>query len=477
MGKGKRVLSGLEPQKVFEYFEDICAIPHGSGNTKQISDYCVDFAKYHNLYYYQDEKNNVIIKKPASDGYENCPAVIIQGHLDMVCEKDADCQIDFFKDGLDIYVDGDFISARGTTLGGDDGIAVAMALSVLADDSLSHPQLEVLFTVDEETGMYGAEFLDADRLEGKMLLNIDSEEEGVLTSGCAGGARVDIKMPLCAQVFTGQGFKITLYDFLGGHSGTEIAKSIYNPNIIMGELLREINGEWHIVEFSGGLKDNAIPVTSECTIICEKEGLLGAVQKICDKYKIGTDNDFKIKYDSVNLQNATIYSFESSKGAACLLGDLPNGVQEMSPYIDGLVQTSLNLGVLKIEDAKLCLTYAVRSSVADSKLRLIEKLEKTATGYGCEFLQFGHYPAWEYKDDSALREKMILVYERLFGKKPAVDVIHAGLECGLFCEKIKELDAVSFGPDLYDIHTTKERMSISSVLRTYRFLCEVLKEL
>ncbi len=477
MEKEKRVLGKIEPESVFEYFEDICAIPHGSGNTKQISDWCVAFAKEHNLYYYQDEKNNVIIRKSATVGYETHPTVIIQGHLDMVCEKDADCKIDFSKDGLSIYLQDGMISAHGTTLGGDDGIAVAMAMSILADNTLSHPEIEALFTVDEETGMYGAEFLDTSSLKGKLLLNIDSEAEGVLTVGCAGGARADIKMPLESALASGEAFKITLYGFLGGHSGTEIAKSIYNPNIIMGSFLRLLDNEWYLVDIKGGLKDNAIPVMCESVIYSNQKTVERARKRFESTYQKQLNNDFKIKIEKAEEQSKNAFSLEDSKKAAELLGAVPNGVIEMSEDINGLVQTSLNLGVLKIEDSNLQLTFAVRSSVSQSKAKLIEKLQKTADEFGCEFTSFGHYPAWEYKKDSVLRDKMVFVYERMFGAKPKIDVIHAGLECGLFCEKISELDAVSFGPDLFDIHTTRERMSVESVRRTYEFLCQVLKEL
>ena len=476
MEKAKGVLAGIEPQSVFKYFEQICAIPHGSGNTKMISDYCVEFAKRHGLLCYQDEKNNIIIKKEASQGYEKHPPVIIQGHLDMVCEKEADCDIDFSKDGLDICLNGDMISAKGTTLGADDGIAIAMAMSLLADNTLWHPAIEALFTVDEETGMYGAAALDVSRLNGKMLLNIDSEVEGVLTAGCAGGARTDIGLPLTRESSCGECFKITLDGFAGGHSGIEIAKSVYNSNIIMGSFLQLLEGDWRIADISGGLKDNAIPVLTECVLVAESQQIDRAVAAFCAKYKDQIGSDFKIKAESVSPAAVALTS-ECSKAVSALLGAVPNGVIEMSSDIEGLVQTSLNLGILKIKGDLLCLSFAVRSSVKASKLNLIERLKRVAQDFGCSFEDFAHYPAWEYRKDSPLREKMVSVYERLFGKRPYVDVIHAGLECGILSEKIGDLDAVSFGPDLYDIHTARERMSVSSVGRTYKFLTEVLKEL
>lgn len=467
-----RILENIEPKKVFEYFEDLCAVPHGSGNTKQISDYCVNFAKEHGFSYIQDGFNNVIIKKNASVGYENSPTVILQGHLDMVCEKDSTSKIDFTKDGLSLRLDGDFVSAEGTTLGGDDGIAVAMALGVLDSGNLSHPPLEVLFTTDEETGMFGAVGLDATLLKGKILLNIDSEEEGVLTVGCAGGARAEITKSLNFET-PEKTERIVISGLVGGHSGVEINKNRHNANKLMAEFLNCIPNV-KLAGISGGAKDNVIPNRCECSVYAD-----------CDLTEI-IDTFIKDKYNSAdpNLQITVtdgeiipVIGEEASKKIIDLICALPNGVQKMSGQIKGLVQTSLNLGVLKIENDNLYCTFSVRSSVNSEKNELLNTLKNITDSFGADFSDHGHYPAWEYRENSHLRDVMVKTFEKLYGRKPTVDVIHAGLECGIFCDKINGLDAVSFGPDLFDIHTVNERLSVSSVQRTYEFLCETLKNL
>lgn len=467
-----RVLENLKPEKVFEYFEDLCAVPHGSGNTKQISDYCVNFAKEHGFSFVQDSLNNVIIRKNASAGYENSPTVILQGHLDMVCEKDSISDIDFLKDGLRLRLDGDFVSADGTTLGGDDGIAVAMALSVLDSTDILHPPLEVLFTTDEETGMYGADGLGASLLNGKILLNIDSEDEGILTVGCAGGARADIRKSLTFGE-TAKTKKIVISGLAGGHSGVEIHKNRHNANKLMLELLNSIPNV-KLAYVSGGAKDNVIPNRCECSVCAD-----------CDLTEI-IDTFIKDKYNSAdpNLQITVtdgvvlpVMNEKATREIIDLICALPNGVQKMSEQIKGLVQTSLNLGVLKIENDALYCTFSVRSSVNSEKFELLNTLKNIADSFGADFSDHGHYPAWEYRENSHLREIMVKTFERLYGRKPTVDVIHAGLECGIFCDKIDGLDAVSFGPDLFDIHTVNERLSVSSVQRTYEYLCETLKNL
>lgn len=467
-----RVLENLKPEKVFEYFEDLCAVPHGSGNTKQISDYCVNFAKEHGFSFVQDSLNNVIIRKNASAGYENSPTVILQGHLDMVCEKDSTSKMDFLKDGLSLRLDGDFVSADGTTLGGDDGIAVAMALSVLDSTDILHPPLEVLFTTDEETGMYGADGLDASLLKGKILLNIDSEDEGILTVGCAGGARADIRKSLTFGE-TAKTKKIVISGLAGGHSGVEIHKNRHNANKLMLELLNSIPNV-KLAYVSGGAKDNVIPNRCECSVCAD-----------CDLTEI-IDTFIKDKYNSAdpNLQITVtdgvvlpVINEKATREIIDLICALPNGVQKMSTQIPSLVQTSLNLGVVKIENNTLYCTFFVRSSVNSEKYEILNKLKNIADSFDADFSDHGHYPAWEYRENSHLRDVMVKTFEKLYGRKPTVDVIHAGLECGIFCDKIDRLDAVSFGPDLFDIHTVNERLSVSSVQRTYEFLCETLKNL
>ncbi len=470
-----RILNGLNPKRVFYYFEDLCAIPHGSGNTKEISDYCVAFANAHGLSVYQDSHNNVVIRKPASAGYETHKTVILQGHLDMVCEKEPECGIDFTTDGLTLQCEGDFVFAEGTTLGGDDGIAVAMALAILEDDTLCHPPIEALFTTDEETGMYGAEGLDASVLAGKTLINIDSEEEGILTVSCAGGARAGITIPLSTAAVDMPCYTVTLGGLIGGHSGVEIDKGRQNANVLMGQFLHALPFSYQIIDIRGGQKDNAIPRQTVATVAANGD-LAAAATEFVKANRIETEPGLAITVESASA-SITGFDGDSSKRIAEFLATVANGVQSMSRDIAGLVQTSLNLGILRSETEALTATFAVRSSVESEKTALLEKLAATATNFGGAFESHGHYPAWEYRKDSPLRDTMVRVYEQMYKSKPEVVAIHAGLECGLFAGKIGDLDAVSFGPNLYDIHTTRERLSIASVGRTYAYLCSILKSL
>lgn len=467
------VLKGVSPERVFYFFEKICAIPHGSGNTKKISDFCVEFAKENNLRYHQDSLNNIIIKKPASFGFEDKKPVIIQGHLDMVCEKDANVDFDFLKDSLKLKLEGDFLCATGTTLGGDDGIAVAMALAVLEDKTLKHPPLEVLFTVDEETGMYGAEGFDEKLLDGKMLINIDSESEGVLTVSCAGGARVDITLPLVKEKTSDALQRVTLSGLIGGHSGVEINKGRYNANVLMGRFLKTLSN-FKLVSLGGGKKDNVIPSFCEALIITSDNLTQKADEFVKENYN-KNDSDLKITVLKEENKSSFCFSKESSSLAVELICNLPNGIISMSSEIKDLVQTSLNLGVMEIKNNELHISFAVRSSVENEKQQLITKTEKIAKEYGAKVISHSHYPAWEYKKNSPLRDVMAKTFLEMYQKPLVIEAIHAGLECGLFCYKIKGLDAVSFGPDMYDIHSSKERLSVSSVERCYKYLIKVLE--
>lgn len=469
-----RCLENLNPADVFGYFEDICSIPHGSGNTKAVSDYCVDFAKKHGLSHVQDYLGNIVIKKPASNGYEEHSPVILQGHLDMVCEKDADCDIDMETEGLSLFTDGDLLGAHGTTLGGDDGIAVAMVLAVLADNTLPHPPIEAVFTVDEETGMYGAEGINPALISGRTLINIDSEDEGVLTAGCAGGARAELSLPFQKKSACEEYYTVKVSGLRGGHSGVEIDKGRYNANCLLANFLLTLPS-FRLADIHGGLKDNAIPALSECTVCCDADIKAAADEFVKANYR-ETDPDFKITVTPAEKISLAADSDESLS-AARFLAELPNGIQAMSEDIDGLVETSLNLGILKTENGKINASFAVRSSKNAKKAELLEKLEVLANKYGAQYSSHGHYPAWEYRKSSPLRDTMINAYEKLYGTRPTVAVIHAGLECGLFSEKLENLDAVSFGPNMLDIHTPRERLSVSSTQRTYRYLCEILKML
>lgn len=477
-------LENLQPERVFYYFREIAKIPHGSRNTKAISDYFVSFAKEHNLEHYQDEANNVVIIKEATEGYEGAEPIIIQGHMDMVCEKTKDCTIDFEKDGLDLYVDGDFLRARGTTLGGDDGIAVAYALAILEAKEYAHPRLEVVLTVDEEIGMLGAERIDLSMLKGHKMLNIDSDIEGQFLTSCAGGMSVEADIPVKRMTMEGIPAIITIDGLLGGHSGSEIDKERANADILMGRVLKAISEitPFGIYRLEGGLKDNAIPRTCVAQILLpndeaftEVSDLITELDGILKKELLACDKDVELSIRGENMGTFDILDFSSTSKLIYLLRVLPNGVQNMSMQIKGLVETSLNLGIMELMEESLHLVISIRSSVGSRKLDVCDRVSQIIEMIGGEIAIDGEYPAWEYKADSTLRGQIAASYEKLFGKEPEFDAIHAGLECGLLSDKIPDLDCVSFGPTNYDIHTPNERLSILSTERMWNFLLEFLK--
>lgn len=477
------VLENLEPKSVFRFFEEMCGIPHGSGNTKQISDWCVSFAKERSLKYIQDSTNDVIIFKDGTAGYENAPALVLQGHLDMVCEKEPDCPIDFTKDGLKLAVDGDFVHAIGTTLGGDDGIAVAMALAILDSKDIPHPPLEVVFTVDEETGMYGATDIDISMLKARRLINIDSEEEGILTVSCAGGATVDCQIPMSRETRKGTLCRIAVTGLMGGHSGIEIDKGRGNSSILMGRMLYRISREipLHIKSLSGGQKDNAIARQTEALLVAEEKDLF-VLKAAVEAYAAILQHEFKTSdpgatavFEQQGACQENTLDQASSEKAAFLLMNLPNGILAMSADIPGLVETSLNLGVLELRDEILSAKFAIRSSVASSKEYMKERLTCISEYLGGKISIAGDYPAWEFKKDSGLRGLISQVYKEQYGQEPEIAAIHAGLECGIFSGKIEGLDCISIGPNMYGVHTSAEKLSISSVERLWKLLLEVLK--
>ena len=479
-----RVLENLQPERVFYHFEEIAKIPHGSGNTKQISDYLVAFAKEHNLEHYQDEINNVIIIKEATEGYENADAVIIQGHMDMVCEKESDCNIDFEKDGLDLYVEDGFVKARGTTLGGDDGIAVAYGLALLEATDIAHPRLELVITVDEETGMDGAYGIDLSMLKGKKMLNIDSDEEGIFLTSCAGGTSVEATIPVKRITQTGVVLNVKVDGLFGGHSGAEIHKERGNASILMGRVLNNIANEvpFGIISLAGGLKNNAIPRECNASILVPEEAvslvetIIAEQSEIFKKELFASDADVKVTSVNAGVQEASILDFASINQVLCYLRLVPNGVQHMSQAISGLVETSLNLGIMELQEDVFVTDTSIRSSVGSRKEDLRDKLVNIIELVGGEAEVVGDYPAWEYKAESKLREEIAAAYKAVYGKEPEFTAIHAGLECGILSEKIEDLDCVSFGPANYDIHTPQERLNIESTERVWNFLVEYLKQ-
>jgi len=479
------VLDGRKPEKVFQFFEEIAGIPHGSGNIKEISDYLVDFAKNRNLKYRQDEKFNVIIWKDGTSGYEDSDAVIIQGHMDMVAVKTADSQKDMEKEGLELQVDGDILSAKDTSLGGDNGIAVAYELALLDSDDIAHPPIEAVFTVDEEIGLLGANYLDASDLKGKKLLNIDSEDEGVFTVSCAGGATVECVLPFRTEPINAQIIEIKMDGFAGGHSGVEINKGRANANCALGRVLLNVfqNVGMRIMAVNGGEKDNAIAKISEAAIAVNPESVDKAKEiiektfaEICEEYKT-TDPNAKIQLNVTEEGLSEALSGPATLAVIISLVNMPNGIQRMNPEMPEMVQTSLNLGILRTNGNSVSLSYAVRSSKDSEKYYLIEKLRSMTEIFGGEVKVSGEYPGWEYKADSKLRDVAVSAYKILYNEEPVVEGIHAGLECGLFADKIEGLDAISFGPDMRNVHTTEEILSISSTERTWKLLLKILEML
>lgn len=488
------ILGDLKPEKVFYYFEQICRIPHGSGNVDKLSDYLADFAEKRKLFCIQDELKNVIIIKEAAPGYEEEAPIILQGHMDMVAVKKPEANIDMEREGLRLKVDGDYIYAENTSLGGDDGIAVAYALAILDDNSLPHPKLEVIITVDEETGMDGARGIDVSMLEGRRMLNLDSEEEGIIWAGCAGGARVDWKLPVVWEHRTGSRYKMSIKGLAGGHSGAEIDKERGNANWLMGRLLEELCKEegFSVSLLEGGLADNAIPREATAVVMTndnimgydiredgQKGDFIGRIKKIEEEIQqeLQTkDPGFYIEATELETGTGDCLTKESLKKVVYLLFCSPNGVQAMSADIEGLVETSLNMGIIKLEKEEFRVQFSVRSSLESAKGALIKRLAWVAEAAGAVQEVRGDYPGWAYMVDSPFRNMAAQVFRKMYGREPEIQAIHAGLECGLLSAKIPGLECISIGPDMKDIHTTEERLSISSTGRVWDYVLEILKQ-
>ncbi len=472
-------------KQVFEYFRQIAAIPHGSGNTSEIEKMLVSFAGEHGLWCRRDSAGNVIIKKPASPGCENAEPVILQGHIDMVCEKREGADIDMATQAITLAEDGDWLHAVDTTLGGDDGIAVAIMMAMLTTDEVKHPPLECIFTSDEEIGMIGAAALDVSDIEGKMMINIDSEEEGIFTVSCAGGVNADVKMDLHRLTKAGAQGRIAIGGLTGGHSGIEIDKKRANANMLMGRLLQKLDEECSIdiVDISGGTKGNVICKASEAIILFNKS-VESQIEKIVKGFETsmrkefeGIEPDMFVKFEKQDedvLKKAV--SCEDKKNIITWLMTCPDGVQNMSADIEGLVETSLNLGAVITTDSNVIFTHAIRSSSSSRKEYLMKRLESLAGVLGGQVIYSGDYPAWEYNKDSRLRDICVEVFKEQYGREPEVVALHAGLECGLIAGKIGEgFDAVSIGPDMMHVHTPDEKLSIESTKRTIKLVCGFLE--
>ncbi len=474
------VLENIEPKSVFAFFEELCQVPHGSGNTKEISDLLMNFAKERGLEAYQDSLNNVIIIKEATPGYENAEPVMLQGHMDMVCEKAPDCRKDMQKEGLDLVVEGDTIYAKGTTLGGDDGIGVAIALALLDAKDIPHPRLEVVITVDEEIGMLGAIGMsDLSMLKSKKMINLDSEQEGVFTVSCAGGNVTKCTLPVTREEYDGEAITITVGGLKGGHSGVEIDKGLGNAVKLLARVLYgiSVDTQMRIISVEGGKKDNAIPRKAKAVILVKS---MEKADKICRRIEEELKNEYKTTDPEVYVLaekggEGIPLDEDSTKRVTAFLNSAPNGIQAMSADIDRLVQTSLNVGILTTNRDKVSAAFCVRSSVDSQKYELTHRLKCLSEALGGKAEASGDYSGWEYLKESPLRELMREVFIKQYGYEPKIEAIHAGVECGIFSGKIPGLDCISIGPDLTEIHTSRERLHIASVKRLWDMILEVLK--
>ena len=476
------VLKGYEPANVLNFFEEICSIPHISYHEKKLSDYCVAFAKERGLYYEQDKLGNVIIIKDATPGYEEVEPVIIQGHLDMVGDKVPECEIDMETESIRILVEGDSITADGTTLGGDDGIAVAYGLALLDAKDIPHPRLEIVLTVSEEVGLEGATGIDLSCCKARRLINIDSEDEGVFTAGCAGGLRADCRIPLDTVVKNGTICEVKTAGFLGGHSGIEIDRGRANGNVILGRFFLFLKEKvaYDIVNMAGGVKDNVIPKNANATfMVTDEEAVREAVEAFNKVLNIEygvSDPDVKLIFNVKGQTECKVLSDKSKEIVLAVLNGMPNGVQAMSQDLPGLVETSLNMGVMSVDETMIHTCFSIRSSHESAKQYLSDKLKQITEILGGEISYHGVYPGWPYARESKLRELCIRVYKEMYHKEPKVEVIHAGLECGILSSKIEGLDCISLGPNMADVHTPDEVISISSIQRVWEYLKAVLAQ-
>lgn len=470
-------------RRVFEIFYEIAQIPHGSENMKGISDYCVDFAKKNNFKYLRDRANNVVIFKKGTFGLENSEPVILQGHLDMVCQKTAESCHDFLSDGIELITDGDFLKANNTTLGADNGIAMAMIMAILESRDVKHPPIEAVFTSDEEIGMIGAIALDCSPLSGKRMINLDSEEDDTMTVSCAGGSEVMVTVPVIRQKKNGATVTVALTGLKGGHSGVEIDKGRVNANILAGRFLNHINYlcDFELISINGGDKSNAI--TPVCTIKLLVNNAT-EFEKIAEEYFSVVKNEISAREPDfspvINIGESGEFETlgkDLTDKLIYFLVSAPNGIVDMSAEITGLVETSLNLGILKTENDRIIIDFSLRSNKVTALKFLEEKLITFAKCLEGSVETFGHYPPWEFKADSDLQKIYIETYKEFHRKDPKVEAIHAGLECGVFCSKLQNLDCIAIGPSMFDVHTVNEKLSISSTENFFVLLLEVLAKL
>lgn len=472
-------LSNIEPKEVFRWFYEINQHPRSSGNEKAVSDFLVKFAKDRNLEVYQDEILNVIIKKPGTPGYENSETLIIQGHMDMVCVKTDDSNHNFDTDPIEMIVEGDVMRANNTTLGGDDGIAVAYGLAILDSNEIKHPPIELLVTTNEETGMDGVMQLTAEHLTGTRLLNLDTEEEGIFLVSCSGGSNINTTFDIEKTAAKGSAMSISISGLKGGHSGAEIHKQRANAIKVLSRLLNSVKNEATLASIEGGIKHNAVPSNATAVIVTEnaedvKAKIEALALDIKEEYRV-EEPGFKVEIS--DSQVSETYTNELSLKIIDLLMMLPDGVQYMSKDIEGLVQTSLNNAIIGEKDGKVELISSVRSASSSSLREILDVMNIIASRLGACTKEYAAYPAWQYEAESKLRDISVKTYEDLFGKSPEISSIHAGLECGLLKGILPNTDMLSYGPAIFDAHTPKEHMLVSSVERVWEFTLKLLENL
>ncbi|OON95678.1 MAG: aminoacyl-histidine dipeptidase [Epulopiscium sp. Nele67-Bin005] len=480
------VVDKVQIQEVFNYFETLSSIPRGSGNEKEVSDYMVTFAKNLGLEVKQDQNYNIYIYKPATKGYENCPTVILQGHLDIVCEKDKETEFDFEKQGLNLFIDGDWIKAKGTTLGADNGVSIAYQMAVLADNTLEHPALECLMTTEEETGMGGVDNMHPEYLNGKILINIDTTHEGEFLVSCAGGARAYLSLPLEFEDNSSENvsYHVHIQGLVGGHSGGEIHHERANANVLMGRVLEVCNNKYNIKlsTIDGGTKDNVITRECDATISVQKsqsEAFLKTIQELEQSFKdeySAQDPNIFILAKQVDTAGQVIKDDVLEK-LISIIRLLPYGVQGMSHQLENLVETSLNVGILTIENGEFLAKTSVRSSVLTRKLELLSRVEWVAKLSGAKCDIGSDYPAWQYAPESKIRDLAVKVYNEKYETPAEIKAVHAGLECGFLSQKLEGVDMIAFGPNMLEIHSPNERVSISSMARVYDYVATLLKEM
>ena len=474
------VIKGRKPESVFRFFEQISAIPRGSYNEAGIADYLEAFAKERGLWCYRDELHNVLIKKPATPGEESRAPILLQGHTDMVCEKNGDVVHDFQKDPLKLRVEGDLLRATGTTLGADNGIAVALMLALLDGEVPAHPALECLFTTAEEVGLNGVLGFDYSLIDARRMINMDSEQLGCVTCGCAGGLRSDLVLEAACEPFAGTAIAVKITGLAGGHSGEHINKGRANANKLMGRLLSAVIPacDARVVSICGGSKDNAIP--RECTAVLAVADAERATALLEERAEAIAATLSKIDAGfTVTVQeceaDARMLTQKDSARVLAVLSCAANGVLAMSRDIAGLVEYSRNLGVITTEGDRIQFVFSSRSPQESLLDASIDELDALAAVVGMTARHYSRYPGWSYAPDSALRDAYLKAYEAVTGNTATVNVIHAGLECGIVYANLPGLDVISVGPTMYDIHSPDEALNLPDTECFWRVLEKLIE--